>query len=486
MSAVPVSGAPAVYDEAGRALPLGEVLGRGGEATVYRHRVQPEKAVKLYHRPDAARAEKLRQMIANAPRDPTRAHGHVSLAWPEALALGERSEVCGFVMPAADLRRAWPLHQLANPKARRARAPGISYRYLVRAARNLAAVVAALHEKGYVIGDLNESNVLISERALVTLVDCDSAQVRLGRRVFPCPVGKPEYTAPELQGAALAGRRRSARHDAFALAVLIFALTMEGAHPFAGVPRAGDPLALPEAIRLGRSPYLPRGCSDPAPTAPPLALLSPVLRRLLRRALSRGARPGARAWQTALAGLEHRLTTCPANANHLYGAHLRRCPWCERRERLGVEAFPGPPGPAPERPPAPLNPAAFARRFGALVALLLAVNLPLSWAAIGLSQPWQARLGWPPLGAAAAALAAYAPAAALLALGYRRARSSPAFRRGLERAEALLRAGLGATALIGGLLWLLGLAGGAAVGGDWLLGLSLWVLAFGLFYRVFR
>lgn len=482
-----MSEAPAVFGEAGRPLPLGEALGRGGEAAVYRHAARPDKAVKLYHRPDAARAEKLRQMIANAPRDPTRAHGHVSLAWPEALVWDARGEVCGFVMPAADLRRAWPLHQLANPKTRRARAPGISYRYLLRAARNLAAVVAALHEKGYVVGDLNESNVLISERALVTLVDCDSVQVRQGRRVFPCPVAKPEYTAPELQGAALAGRRRGPRHDAFALAVLVFALTMEGAHPFAGVAHGGEPLALPEAIRLGRSPYLPRGRAGPAPTAPPVALLSPALRRLLRRSLSRGPRPGARAWQRALGQLERSLIPCPANANHLHGAHLRRCPWCERLERLGVEAFPGPPGSAQAaRPPAPLTPAAFARRFGLGVALLLAANAPLAGVAIGLSQPWHASLGWSPLGAAAAALAAYAPGAALLALGYRRARSSPAFRRGLEQAETLLRAALGATALIGGVLWLLGLAGAAAIGGDWLLGSSLWVLAFGVFYRLLR
>ncbi len=43
-------------------------------------------------------------------------------------------------------------------------------------ARNLAATTRAVHARSYVIGDLKHSNVLVSPKALVTLVDTDSFQ----------------------------------------------------------------------------------------------------------------------------------------------------------------------------------------------------------------------------------------------------------------------------------------------------------------------
>ena len=114
--------------------------------------------------------------------------------------------------------------------------PQFDRRYLLRTARNLAAALSALHSSGYVAGDLNESNVLVTPTALVTLIDTDSFQVREDREwksgASLCPVGKPEYTPPELQGKPLSEVMRLPDHDAFGLAVLIFQLLMEGSHPF--------------------------------------------------------------------------------------------------------------------------------------------------------------------------------------------------------------------------------------------------------------
>ena len=55
--------------------------------------------------------------------------------------------------------------------------PSFNRRYLHRTARNLAAALRALHESDYVIGDLNESNVMVTPSALVTVIDADSFQV---------------------------------------------------------------------------------------------------------------------------------------------------------------------------------------------------------------------------------------------------------------------------------------------------------------------
>src|SRR5712691_4689158 len=83
-----------------------------------------------------------------------------------------------------------------------------------------------------------------TDTALVTLVDTDSFQVCEPHNgvVYRCPVGKPEFTPPELQGCPFAQVDRAPEHDLFGLAVLLFQLLMEGTHPFAGVYQGhGDP-----------------------------------------------------------------------------------------------------------------------------------------------------------------------------------------------------------------------------------------------------
>jgi DNA-binding helix-hairpin-helix protein with protein kinase domain len=318
-------------------------LGRGGEATVFGLTGNPALAVKLYHRPTAEHGAKLAAMRATVPRAAEDTAGHFPLAWPQDLVLDATGRTVGFLMPRLDSRRVRPLHQLYHPGSRRQTAPGISWRYLLRTARNLSTSLAALHEAGYVVGDLNESNILVDERALVTLIDLDSIQVRAGRTIHRCTVGKAEYTPPELQGRSFRTTNRRPASDTFALAVLTFQLLMEGLHPFAGVYQgSGDPPGLVANIRARRSPWFGNRMLQPPPTAPPLQLLDRRIRQLLIRSLVSPAfaRPAARDWQLALDRLETKLRTCSVNPLHDYGAHLRHCPWCRRKEQLGLEPFP--------------------------------------------------------------------------------------------------------------------------------------------------
>jgi DNA-binding helix-hairpin-helix protein with protein kinase domain len=231
-----------------------------------------------------------------------------------------------------------------NPKSRRQVCPLFNYRYLHRAARNLAAVVRALHARGYVIGDVNESNILVSETALIALVDTDSFQVHDPQNgsVYRCPVGKPEFTPAELQGKTFASIDRKPEHDLFGLAVLIFQLLMEGTHPFAGIfEGSDDPPLYEERIAAGHFPYgkqrVPYRFMS---MAPPFETLHPTLRHLIVRCFEDGhdnpqARPEAQIWQSALDEAESALVTCAINIQHLYGNRLNACPWCERMARLG-------------------------------------------------------------------------------------------------------------------------------------------------------
>jgi len=295
----------------GRPVVLGSAVGHGGEATVYEVVGQPDRLAKIYDpapRPDYS--QKLVWMVAHPPDNPTSNLQHASLAWPDYLLYDPQRLLKGFCMP--HITQAAPLLDVFNPRRRALVMPQFDRRYLHRTASNLAAAFSALHRSGYVAGDVNESNVLVTPTALVTLIDTDSFQVREKRRgkdiVYPCPVGKPEYTPPELQGTDLSQATRLPDHDTFGLAVLIFQLLMNGSHPFrAQWLGRGDPPPIEKRIADGAFPYAP-GLTQPiAPpiNAPSLDTLHPDLAELFRRCFIDGHRsphwrPGPDLWVQVL------------------------------------------------------------------------------------------------------------------------------------------------------------------------------------------
>lgn len=309
------------FTGSGKSLLLTAKLGSGGEGDIYEVLGQPLWAAKVYLPKNRTpeREAKLKHMLADPPHDPF-AGKHVAFAWPLELLYGEKREFIGFVMPKLETRKTALLFQVYHPAEARRR--GLGWRFRMAVAHNLSVVLGELHAKGYVVGDLNESNLLVGKDGLVTLVDCDSVQVRDGRRVFHCRVQKPEYTPPELQGQSYADVTLTPNHDAFALAVLIFYLLMEGRHPF-----AGRGVQTPdEGIVAGRSTLTGL---EPAIGTPNPAVLPPGLRRLFLKAFGKGHRPGAEGWKRAL-GIEYSaLKQCPKVPAHQYGGHLKACPWCD-------------------------------------------------------------------------------------------------------------------------------------------------------------
>jgi WD40 repeat protein len=289
-------------------------------------------------------------MLDGPPDDPARSQQHASIAWPVDLIETSSSpaSVAGFLMPRLHDMRL--LIDAYNPRNRRRYLPGFNSRYLHRTARNLAAAVHALHARGYVVGDLKPANILVSSRALITMVDVDSFQVRdKTGRLYRCPVGTPEFTPPELQGQDFTRVDRTPEHDRFSLGVLLFLLLMEGHHPFAGAFQGeGDPPPIEERISTGVFPYSRRRpVIFPARSlAPSLAILDPVVQSLLLQCFEDGydnpkARPDARTWQIALDQAEAALITCGTNPEHLYSRLLPACPWCDRMVRLHVpDPFP--------------------------------------------------------------------------------------------------------------------------------------------------
>ncbi|MBK8755374.1 MAG: hypothetical protein IPL99_28755 [Candidatus Competibacteraceae bacterium] len=329
------------YSGASQPLELGQALGRGGEGTVHQIAGRPGFVAKIYHQPISAdKTLKLEGMVRQA---------HPGLldiaAWPvDVLRTQPEGPVQGFIMPRVNGYRE--IHSLYGPAHRKKAFPHADWSFLVHAARNLSSAFEAIHARGHVIGDVNPGNVVISPQALVKLIDCDSFQINADGRLFPCDVGVPQFTAPELQGRSFHRLQRTPDHDGFGLALLCFHLLFMGRHPFAGRYQGKGDMPIERAIQELRFAFGRHAGSrqmEPPPYILPFAALPHPITDLFERAfaspsLAQG-RPTARDWLQALERLSRELRSCGRNSVHKYPRHLRDCPWCELERVSGTLFF---------------------------------------------------------------------------------------------------------------------------------------------------
>jgi len=320
----------------------GPRLGRGGEGEVFEVAGQPTLAVKLYHNAVAAeRLEKIRAMQDMASDELASI-----AAWPIDLVL-ENNKPVGFLMPRA--KGGKEIHTLYGPKSRKREFPDAGFAFLVHAAANLALAFAVVHERGLVVGDVNDRFAMVAHDATVMLIDCDSFQVGSSKRIFPCEVGVPTFTPPELQTVkSFRGVTRTANHDNFGLAVLLFHLLFLGRHPFAGRPQDGDDPAIENAIKAHRFAYatdIARTRMQPPPNTLRPSAASDHIAELFERAFAPEAssdnnpRPTALDWVSALENLQAALQPCSDNRAHAFHRSLAACPWCALEARTGLELF---------------------------------------------------------------------------------------------------------------------------------------------------
>jgi DNA-binding helix-hairpin-helix protein with protein kinase domain len=331
-----------VFDESGTAFALEDELARGGQGVVWRLRGVNSHLVKIGHsvptETDRLRALALRKLspalldVAALP---------VSLAFHDAAL----TRYCGVFMPKAE---GVDVFEMYNAATRRSLLPGATFQLMVKTARQTAEAFAKIHAHGLVIGDVNEKNLKVMPGSGVRVIDADSFQVHDGGQCFTSDVGTPLWTAPELQGLHLTGLQRTANHDLFGLAQLVFLLLFSGRHPFAGVPRGGSDLQPHEAIREHAFAYAPAHLGlplAPPPAAPSLAMLPPRIQQafvdaFLRPSRHAGARPSAELWVKLLGELEHELVRCPTSPAHVHWQGAGACPWCRLQRQAGVDLFP--------------------------------------------------------------------------------------------------------------------------------------------------
>jgi DNA-binding helix-hairpin-helix protein with protein kinase domain len=257
-------------------------------------------------------------------------------AWPQdTLHPAKNGPVIGFSMPKVTDRA--PIHMLYSPAHRRQDYPNAGWDFLLLAARNTAAAFETLHAKGHVLGDVNQGNVMVGRDTIVTLIDCDSFQIAANGNVHLCEVGVAHFTPPELQGvSSFSGVRRTANHDNFGLALLIFHILFGGRHPYSGVPLKSDVgNALESDIKAFRYAYSRsaqrRGLAPP-PRSIPMSVVTDAVEAMFEFAFNergaRGGRPTAQQWVSTLNAVRTHLKKCAATPIHVYPDHLPRCPWC--------------------------------------------------------------------------------------------------------------------------------------------------------------
>jgi DNA-binding helix-hairpin-helix protein with protein kinase domain len=318
------------YFAEGKKLTLGKSLGKGGEGQVFD--LGDGQAAKIYAKPDTARESKLKAMISAKLADTTSL-----IAFPRRLILDERGKFVGFVM--GKVKDHTSFHELYAPGSRKVHFPRADYRFTIRAAANVARAVAKVHELGAVIGDINHSGILVSDKALAALIDADSFQFGPNHL---CRVGVAEYTPPELQGKRLDGITRTTDHDAFGLAVVTFQLLFMGRHPYVGKYSRGD---MPTERAIAEHRFAYSLIRDVQMSAPPgtckLSDFPASVGDAFERAFGvvPSERPSAPEWIKILSSLETALSKCGSNSMHFYPSASKECLWCRMERDIGILLF---------------------------------------------------------------------------------------------------------------------------------------------------
>lgn len=335
-----------VYDEVRTAFTLGEQLARGGQGVVWRLAGNSDHLVKIYHS-HLTRKETDKHRVLRSKSDKLKnvAALPMSLAFEDTLLAKHVGVFIPFVGGAE-------VFELYGTRSRIQHFPKANFKFLVRAAYNLAVAFEDLHSQGIVVGDVNEQNIKVLPDATVRFIDTDSFQIRNGAELYTTDVGTPLWTAPELHGRNLTGVERTANHDLFGLAQLIFLILFAGRHPFSGVPKTKQHLLPEEAIKLHAFAFAPSEMGipvGPPPGSPRLEMLPTEIRgaffqAFLKDSVRPNARPTASRWRQLLDALSKELVVCAHNPSHLYWSKAGSCPWCGIAREAGVDIFPAPTG----------------------------------------------------------------------------------------------------------------------------------------------
>lgn len=330
------------FNSKGDIIKLNEKIGEGGEGNVYKIDNKKDRVAKIYHK---AIADQKQNKIIAMTKSADNALRKVT-AWPlDTLHKIHGGNVCGFIMP--DITGSEVIHHIYSPSHRKQHFPDMDWSFLVNTCRNIAAAFASIHSRGHVIGDVNPNLVFISNTTIANLIDCDSFQILYNGKIYPCEVGVPHFTPPELQNhTSFKNIIRTKNHDNFGLALLIFHVLMMGRHPFSGVYSGNKHIPLEKSIQnflyaFSDNPIKRRQISPPPNSITP-NILPDEMRSMFEQAFSESGskshRPTANEWIKSIDSFKQKLKNCTQSSIHKYYNRKKSCPWCNA-ESQGVYYF---------------------------------------------------------------------------------------------------------------------------------------------------
>ena len=326
----------------GRTIRLTSKVGSGGEGDIYLIDGDMKYVAKIYndkHKPNIQKQNKLTFMLNSSSN--INLLNYVCMP-VETLSLPKSGEFVGFIMQ--NLTGWVSIFNLYHPSLRKEKFPDIQWDFLLNVARNIAAAFDEIHLHEYIIGDVNESGIMIekNKKGIVKIIDSDSFQIYDGTTLHYCEVGKPEFTPPELQGEKLNTFRRTANHDNFGLAKIIFMLLFNGRSPFQGKPKkvsiGGSEKDHIRAKRYVHAPDAAKRGLLPQDGIVPIAIVPEKIRKMFVRAFTEDNRPTAKEWVDALDELRSHIVKCKRQSAHAYPDQLVKCPWCTL-EQQGIIIF---------------------------------------------------------------------------------------------------------------------------------------------------
>jgi eukaryotic-like serine/threonine-protein kinase len=318
-----------VIDELGRRFELGRQLGVGGQGAVFE--VPGSRlVVKVLRGGSEAERGRLEERIRFIRR---LALDDLPVARPIAPL---RHPALGYVMELMDQME--PLEMLlprtgAPLSVDSFRSSGGLRRRLRLLART-ADILAALHSRGLVYGDVSTKNVLISDTATadeVQLIDPDNIAYWSAPDIGGAYT--PKFGAPEL-----VARRtgHTSLTDAHAFAVMA-CWVLRGVHPLLGDEVLEGEPELEEEALAGALPWIDDTIDRSNATVhgvPAGLVYSQYLRDLAARAFGPGmrspaARPAITEWAERLHGASAMVLDCPDCGGDFY-ANRTECPWCDQ------------------------------------------------------------------------------------------------------------------------------------------------------------
>lgn len=322
---------------------LGKQIASSGEGEIWTTE-DPNILAKIYHRSTLQRQEKLRVMFKHPPKDPNSERNHISFAWPQSLLVNKNGKILGFLM--AKIQDAKELIDIYNPRRRNKLNVKVDWHFLHVVGHNISSIIHAIHQAGYVLGDIKPQNILVNSQAVPSIIDTDSFQVTnpTTGNIYRCLVGSEGFTPPELFSQDFAQINQTEVHDRFRLGVIIYYLLF-GSHPFQGKwVGQGESPEITELIRRGYWVFASDGLIKPSSLTIPLNILHPILKDCFIRCFSDGyqnprLRPTAKEWQSALQIALNALKKCDQASQHFYHEKHSSCYWCERKEKLKMDIF---------------------------------------------------------------------------------------------------------------------------------------------------